>query len=258
MSTEFDLRNFFPELDGFAHKGIFDGAARPWDVLPKIHGYILAHFPAIGGEALPAGIERNGDALFCTGETTLKQDLDYRPLHIFIGAGTKIEPAAYIKGPALIGRKCEIRQAAYLRGDLIAGDHCTLGHTSEIKNSILMNHTEAGHFNYIGDSVLGSYVNLGAGTKIANLKFRSPEAKKAISFPEITFVLNGETVRTDIAKFGAIIGDHCELGCNSVTSPAALLEEQCWVYPNTTLPSGYYPKKSFIRPKNLKPEIGKR
>ncbi len=258
MSTDFNLRDFFPELDEFAHKGIFNGINRPWDVVPKIHDYILGHFPSTGGSTLPAGIERNGDALFCTGEITLKQDIDYRSLHIFIGAGTKIEPAAYIKGPALIGRKCEIRQGAFLRGGLIAGDHCTLGHTTEIKNSILMNHTEAGHFNYIGDSVLGSYVNLGAGTKIANLKFRLPEAKRAVSFPEITFVLNGETVRTGITKFGAIIGDHCELGCNAVTSPAALLEEQCWVYPNTTLPSGHYPKKSFIRPRNIKPEIGKR
>ncbi len=259
MSTEFDLRDYFPGLGHFAHRGIFDGVSRPWDVIARIPGYIAGHFPETGIPLLPEGLSlAGGEMLLCTVELVLKQDLDYRPLNIFIGAGTKIEPTAVIKGPALIGRSCEIRQGAYLRGSLITGDHCTLGHTSEMKNAILMNHTEAGHFNYIGDSVLGSYVNLGAGTKIANLKFRTPEAKEAVAFPEIAFTLEGRVIKTGVSKFGAIIGDHSELGCNSVTSPATLMEEQVWVYPNTTVPSGRYPKKSFIRPKQIKPEVGRR
>lgn len=252
MPVDFSLDGFFPELERFAHKALFDGAARPWDVLPRIEKYIVEHFPRVGLPALPPGLTHTeGDMLVCAAETVLHRDLDYLPLKISIGAGTKIEPTALIKGPAIIGRKCEVRQGAYLRGTLIAGDHCTLGHTTEIKNSVLMDHTEAGHFNYIGDSVLGSYVNLGAGTKIANLKFRSPEAKKAVAFPEITFRLDGKKVRTGLSKFGAIIGDYCELGCNSVTSPAVLMAQECMVYPNTTVPSGYYKKRSLIRPKDV-------
>lgn len=256
MPTEFSQADFFPELGSFAHKALFDGAVQPWDVLPKLEQYIITHFPRTGLPVLPAGlVQTEGDMLVCSAEVVLQRDISYTPLNIFIGAGTKIEPTAIIKGPAVIGQKCEVRQGAYLRGTLIAGNHCTLGHTTEIKNSVLMDHTEAGHFNYIGDSVLGSYVNLGAGTKIANLKFRSPEAKKAVAFPEISFMLGGKKVRTGISKFGAIIGDYCELGCNSVTSPAVLLASECMVYPNTTVPSGYYKKKSFIRPKDVSVNI---
>lgn len=248
----FDLRgDFFPELDRFAHRDIFDGVARPWDALPKIHDYISRRFPKDAATSLPPGLQymEGADAmLFCVSPLVLAEDLIYQPLKIFIGAGTKIEPTAIIKGPAIIGKKCDIRHGAYLRGDIVCGDACTLGHTTEIKNSIIMDHSEAGHFNYVGDCIIGSYVNLGAGTKLANLKFRSPEAKKAVSFPEISFLHERKKIQTGISKFGAIIGDYCELGCNSVTSPAVLLGRECWVAPNLTVASGYYKPKTFLRP----------
>jgi len=241
---------FFPELGHFAHQSIFDGVERPWDALATLNDYLLAQFPKKGSAVLPPGLKRMkgaDDFLLCTTPLVLKKDLVYKPLRIVIGAGTKIEPTALIKGPSIIGRNCDIRHGAYLRGGLLCGDTCTLGHTTEIKNSIIMNHSEMGHFNYIGDCVIGSYVNLGAGTKLANLKFRQAADKKAVAFPEIAFLLEGKKVKTGRSKLGAIIGDHCELGCNSVTSPAVLLGRECWVLPNLTVAAGYYKPKTFIR-----------
>ncbi|MBI5177861.1 MAG: glucose-1-phosphate thymidylyltransferase [Nitrospinae bacterium] len=242
---------FFPELEHFGHWEIFKGIERPWDVLAKIEDYLLATFPAKKANGLPSGIKQMKGAdefLICTAPVVLKKDLVFKPLKIVIGAGTKIEPTALIKGPTIIGKNCDIRHGAYLRGGLLCGDTCTLGHTTEIKNSVIMNHSEMGHFNYIGDCVIGSYVNLGAGTKLANLKFRAAAAKMKVSFPEISFLLDGKKVKTGRSKLGAVIGDHCELGCNSVTSPAVLLGHECWVMPNMTVTSGYYKPKTFLRP----------
>ena len=245
--------HFFPELDSFEHKELLAGVGNLWNLIKKIEPYIVESFPAGGDKnVLPAGIElqeRPGEGmLYCASAVTLSEDLVCASIKVFIGAGTKIEPAAIIKGPAIIGKNCDIRQSAYLRGNLITGDVCTLGHATEIKNTILMDHTEAGHFNYIGDCVIGSYVNLGAGTKLANLKFRTPEEKKAVAFPVITFRHEGKKVKTGVSKFGAVIGDYCETGCNAVTSPAVLLGPNCRVYPNATVASGYYRPKSIIKP----------
>lgn len=248
---KFELTEFFPEAGHFAHKKIFIGTQKPWEVLPKIDGYIKEFFKKASGSRLPSGLVRLDGAdsmLYCAKPVVLKTDLVFKPLKIFVGKGTKIEPSALIKGPAIIGRGCDIRQGAYLRGWVITGEKCTLGHATEIKNSILMNHTEAGHFNYIGDCVIGSYVNLGAGTKLANLKFRSAEAKKNETFPEITFIHERAAVKTGLSKLGAILGDYCEVGCNAVTSPASLLYPDCRVYPNFTVASGIYKKGSFLRP----------
>ena len=248
--------HFFPELDSFEHKDIFSGTNKPWDVIGKIESYILENFPeGWDKNVLPVGIEihelPDEGMLYCTHIVVLETELVCPSIKVRIGEGTKIEPGAIIKGPAIIGKNCEIRQTAYLRGSMITGDVCTLGHSTEIKNSILMSHTEAGHFNYIGDCVLGSYVNLGAGTKLANLNFRTTKQKKDVTFPEITFRHDGKKIKTGLSKFGAIIGDYCEIGCNAVTNPALMLAPDCRVFPNVNVRSGYYPKKSVIKPLEL-------
>ena len=254
MSIEsLGARDFFPELDSFAHARIFDGVKRPWEVLGRINGYILDGFPQDWDEnVVPVGVELlecdDGGMLYCTSPVRLESRLVCPTLKVCIGAGTRLEPTAVVKGPTLIGDNCEVRHGAYIRGGVIAGDRCTLGHATEIKNSILMNHTEAGHFNYIGDTVLGSYVNLGAGTKMANLKFRTAEQKKKEAFPELAMHFEGRRVKTGVSKFGAIMGDFCETGCNAVTSPALMLGPNCIVYPNVTVPGGYYEAGSIIRP----------
>ncbi|MFQ5431422.1 MAG: glucose-1-phosphate thymidylyltransferase [Nitrospinota bacterium] len=245
--------SFFPELASFEHKEMFSSINKPWEIIGKINPYIIDNFPeGWAKNVLPVGVEAHElpgeEMLYCTHTVVLEHELVCPSIMVRIGEGTKIEPGAVIKGPAIIGKNCDIRQTAYLRGNMITGDVCTLGHATEIKNSILMNHTEAGHFNYIGDCVLGSYVNLGAGTRLANLNFRTPEQKKAVAFPEITFRHDGKKIKTGVSKFGAIIGDYCETGCNAVTNPAVMLGPDSRVFPNTNVPPGYYPAKSVIKP----------
>ncbi|MCL2789291.1 MAG: hypothetical protein FWD79_01460 [Desulfobulbus sp.] len=158
--------------------------------------------------------------------------------NVKIGKGVLIESGAMIKSPAIIGDQSEIRQGAYLRGNCLVGKRCVVGHATEVKHSILLNDAKAGHFAYLGDSILGNRVNLGAGTKCANLRFSSGN---------IT-VRNGElTLDTGMKKLGAIIGDDSQTGCNSVTNPGTILGPDSLLMPNTTAPAGVYPRKSVLR-----------
>ena len=170
----------------------------------------------------------------------IKDFIYFRNAGVFIGQGTKLEAGAIIKGPCAIGNNCDIRQGAYIRGGVIVGDNCVVGHATEVKNSIIMDKSHAGHFNYVGDSIIGSHVNLGAGAKLANLKFRVKDEIDNGEMSEIAIHIDGKVVNTRLKKFGAIIGDYTEIGCNAVTSPGTLIGANCWVYPNTTVPKGFY------------------
>jgi NDP-sugar pyrophosphorylase family protein len=140
-----------------------------------------------------------------------------------------VEPGALIRGPALIGPNSEVRQGAYVRGSVLVGEGCVVGHATEVKNGLFLDGAKAGHFAYVGDSILGFGVNLGAGTKLANLKII-----------EGTIRLRGPDgpVDTGRRKLGAVLGDGTETGCNSVTSPGALMAPKTMVFPNTTVPAG--------------------
>ncbi len=157
---------------------------------------------------------------------------------IYLGKGVLVESGAMIKSPAIIGNNCEIRQGAYLRGYCLAGDRCVLGHTSEIKHSILLNDAKAGHFAYLGDSILGNNANLGAGTKFANLRFLPGN---------VTFFHEGEKIDTARRKLGAILGDNAQTGCNSVTSPGTLMGKESMLLPNATAKGGYHPDRKILR-----------
>lgn len=156
-----------------------------------------------------------------------------------IGAGSIVEAGALIKGPTIIGKNTEVRQGAYIRGNCLIGDNCVVGHTTEIKGSIMLDGAKAGHFAYIGNSILGFDVNLGAGTKLANLKMIPGT---------IQIMVTMKRVDTKRRKLGAIIGDGCETGCNSVTSPGTFLGPKSVVYPAIGVPAGVYPAKTTIMP----------
>jgi NDP-sugar pyrophosphorylase family protein len=143
-----------------------------------------------------------------------------------------------IKAPAIIGDYSEIRQGAYLRGYCLVGKRCVVGHTTEVKHSIFLNDAKAGHFAYLGDSILGSRVNLGAGTKCATLRFLSGNVSIRTAISKLD---------TGLRKLGAIIGDDCQTGCNSVTSPGTILGPGSLVLPNVTAASGVHPRKSVLR-----------
>jgi UDP-N-acetylglucosamine diphosphorylase / glucose-1-phosphate thymidylyltransferase / UDP-N-acetylgalactosamine diphosphorylase / glucosamine-1-phosphate N-acetyltransferase / galactosamine-1-phosphate N-acetyltransferase len=135
---------------------------------------------------------------------------------VYVAEGAKVEPMAYIQGPAVIGPDAEVRHGAYIRGQVFVGARAVVGHTTEVKGSIFFDDAKAGHFAYVGDSLLGRHVNLGAGTKLANLKLKGNEV--SFKHPD-----TGAIIPSGLRKFSAIMGDHAQTGCNAVLSPGTLM-----------------------------------
>jgi NDP-sugar pyrophosphorylase family protein len=258
----------FFELDSFEHIGLFDKEGPVWNSLKNIKGYIeeniapnVSEIRKKGGmisktliifdsEIITDGFELEAGSP-CKGDFSVKVDgkrlegasvlfagASIQDDQVQIGRGTVVEPGALIKGPTIIGGNSEIRHGAYIRGSTLIGDRCIVGHATEMKNAVMLDRVTAGHFAYIGDSILGSDVNLGAGTKLANL---------SIVGSQVNLRIDGVLHRTGLKKFGAILGDSCETGCNSVTSPGALIGKKSIVVPNATVPNGYHPPRTIIR-----------
>jgi NDP-sugar pyrophosphorylase family protein len=156
---------------------------------------------------------------------------------IYIGEETKIDSRAVIKGPALIGNRCEVRPGAYLREDVIICDHCIIGNSTEIKKSILFEHVQAPHFNYIGDSILGNYAHLGAAVILSNVRLDKKPVR--IRLPD------GSPIPTGLEKFGAIIGDGAEIGCQCLLNPGTVLEKNLAFYPKSII-GGYNARGNLI------------
>ena len=255
-----DLSLFFSNLDREPYKTIFSRIDRVWDPLKNLNSILQALIQNKTGTNLSDGvcIDKNEKGLFIKKWIRLDKDAYLKEQDIFIGSGTRLEPSAIIKGPAVIGENCDIRQGAYIRGNIFAGEGCVIGHSTEVKNSILMDHSEVGHFNYIGDSILGRHVNMGAGSRLANLQFRNKVDKEKGFIPPIQIPLGSEDFKTDMDKLGAILGDHTELGCNAVICPGTLIGKGSWVYPNLMVPKGYYQPATVLIPKDRKPRIIKK
>ncbi|MDJ0651928.1 MAG: UDP-N-acetylglucosamine diphosphorylase [Simkaniaceae bacterium] len=145
---------------------------------------------------------------------------------ISIGKGSVIERGAYIKGPCVIGQDCQIRHGAYLRGYVLTGDRCVIGHSTEVKHAIFLNDSKAPHFNYVGNSILGNHVNIGAGVICANFR---------LDKREVTLKIGGEIYQTGMKKFGTIVGDGSQLGCNTVINPGVLLRKETYVKACTSI-----------------------
>jgi bifunctional UDP-N-acetylglucosamine pyrophosphorylase / glucosamine-1-phosphate N-acetyltransferase len=191
------------DLTQTEHAAIFSDAEFAWDVLKKIEGYIAANLkPELRNQ--------------CEGRAYIGDK-------VFIGEGTLVEDGVMIKGPAIIGKNCQIRHNAYLRENVIIGDGCVVGNSTELKNAFLFNGAQAPHFNYIGDSILGHKAHLGAGVKISNLKMVSGN---------ITVEMDGKPYDTGLRKFGALLGDGAEAGCNAVLNPGSIIGRGAIIYPN--------------------------
>ena len=144
---------------------------------------------------------------------------------VYIAPEACVEAYAYIKGPAYIGPKTQVRHGAYIRGNAFTGSSCVVGHASEVKNAVLFDRAKAAHFAYVGDSILGHGVNLGAGTKLANVSINS----KAVRFTDPS---SGQSIDSGYSKLGSILGDGAQTGCNAVLSPGSLLLPHTAVLPN--------------------------
>ena len=191
------------DLTQTAHTALFEGCEFAWEALKRIDGYVTAN--------LRPALHNHCEGVAWVGEK------------VFIGEGTVVEDGAMIKGPAIIGRNCEIRHNAYIRDKVIIGDNCVIGNSCEIRNSLLFNHAVAPHFNYIGDSIMGYKAHLGAGVKISNLK---------VIAGNVTVEANGRKWDTGLRKFGALLGDSCDIGCNAVLNPGSVIGRGSAVYPN--------------------------
>jgi UDP-N-acetylglucosamine diphosphorylase / glucose-1-phosphate thymidylyltransferase / UDP-N-acetylgalactosamine diphosphorylase / glucosamine-1-phosphate N-acetyltransferase / galactosamine-1-phosphate N-acetyltransferase len=239
------------EKTDFLHKKLLENMRYPWEVIKGISSYIKNWLKECNTEPtsdidwglLDKNEAQNG-SMFVNKSVRLEKDHFLKMQGIFIGKGTLLEPTVFIKSPAIIGSNCEIRHGAYLRGNVIVGNDTVIGHATEVKNSVFMNHSKAGHFSYVGDSIVGNYVNLGAGVKLANLEFHNLEEKKNNIKKTIKY---GEIIDTERNKLGAIIGDGGEVGCNSATSPGVILGKNCIVYPATNVRKGFYPPNSRIK-----------
>jgi len=166
---------------------------------------------------------------------------------IVIEAGAVIEPGAYVVGPAYIGAGAVVRHGAYVRDNVILLAGAVLGHASEAKNALFLPGAHAPHFAYVGDSILGHRVNLGAGTKLSNLGILSAKDVATGRRPTIKLTIDDHEYDTGLSKIGAILGDDVQTGCNAVLNPGCIVGPRTLIYANLSLRKGYHPADSIIK-----------
>ena len=193
-------------------KELFDNAEYPWEMLSKIKAHILS-------------IIENG----MEGYTLLKEG-------VLVGENVKIAPTATIEAPTVIGSGTEIRPGAYIRGSVITGENCVIGNSSELKNCVLLNKVQVPHYNYVGDSVLGNYAHMGAGSICSNLK---SDGKNIVVHGDVEY-------ETGLRKIGGILGDHADIGCGCVLNPGTVIGKNTSVYPLNAL-RGVFPEGCIVK-----------
>jgi len=194
----------FLDLSKTEHTSLFQDSKPVWEALKQIHSYLESSLqPAMKGKMLGAPF------------------IDDR---VTIGPGTVIENGACLKGPAWIGSNCEIRSGCYIRGNVIIGNGVVLGNSCEFKNCIVFDEAQIPHFSYVGDSILGYKAHLAAGVILSNVR---------LDRGEISVRHRGGKIPTGLRKFGAIVGDKAEIGCNSVISPGSIIGRGSLIYPLT-------------------------
>src|ERR1700739_2330945 len=199
----FDPRKFL-NLDQTEHRTIFDHSTRVWDALKQIGSYLQFRLkPAVYGRII--------------GRPFISEN-------VYIGSGTLVENGATIKGPAWIGSNCEIRSGCYIRGNVIIGNGVVLGNSCEFKNCIVFDEAQIPHFSYVGDSILGHKAHLAAGVILSNVR---------LDRGEISVRHQESKISTGLRKFGAVVGDKAEIGCNSVISPGSIIGRGSLIYPLT-------------------------
>lgn len=234
------------DLGATAHAKLFAWCEAPWDALRFLDKYLDLLLGEDGADpARPADIAGSvvsGDLRMGWGAVVEPGARIEGVVHL--GAGARVEAGAFIRGPAWIGDRCEVRQGAYLRGVVLAGDGAVLGHSSEFKRCILLEGSQAPHFNYVGDSVMGIHSHIGAGVILSNLRLDKRNVRIVMS--GIAGVAEYDVRRdTGLEKLGALIGDSCEIGCNSVLNPGTILGAGC-VAPPLSMLKGTWKEGSRI------------
>ena len=200
------------DLNHTIARALFEGKEHPWEVLPGLSDWIRAK-----GAALPA------------------DEYDQIGEDVWIAKDADVAPTAYLNGPLIVDHGAEIRHCAFIRGSALVGEGCVVGNSVELKNAILFDNVQVPHFNYVGDSILGYKSHMGAGSVTSNVK----------SDKTLVVVKNGEEqVPTGLKKFGAMLGDFVEVGCNSVLNPGTVIGPHSNVYP-TSCVRGMVPANSI-------------
>ncbi len=229
INTGVKASEFFvlpPSLARFAPH--FPADAAPWDWIKRIGAALeAAEFGPLELE-IPPGVHLEG--------------------RVWLHPSVKLPPAATIIGPVYLGAKTEIRPGAFIRGNVIVGEDCVLGNSSEFKNCLLLDGVQAPHFNYVGDSILGNKAHLGAGAICSNLR---------LDQAEVTVRLANKVVGTGLKKFGAILGDQAEVGCNAVLNPGAILGRRALVMPAMAF-TGILPDNTIARIRQVGSTIPRR
>lgn len=193
---------------------LFEGLTYPWEALPKIHDFIIEL-----GRRLPADIyEERGD-------------------NIWVAKNASVAPTACLNGPLIVDEGAEIRHCAYIRGNAIVGKGAVVGNSTELKNVVLFNRVQVPHYNYVGDSILGFRSHMGAGSITSNVK-----SDKSL----VTVKGEGTRIDTGLKKMGAMLGDHVEVGCNSVLNPGTVIGRNSNIYP-TSMVRGVVPADSIYK-----------
>ena len=214
MSELTTIKNLY-DLDETIAKELFNGKTYPWEVLPLIHDFIIRL-----GQTLPE------DKFDCIKE------------NVWVAKSATVYPSAYINGPAIIDEEAEVRHGAFIRGNAIEGKKAVVGNSTELKNVVLFNRVQVPHYNYVGDSILGFKAHMGAGSITSNVK----------SDKTLVVVKEEEKIETGLKKFGAMLGDGVEVGCNSVLNPGTVIGRNSNIYPISSV-RGFIPSDSIYKEK---------
>lgn len=209
----FTIKDLFALKDSIAAP-LFEGATYPFEVLPKIGGFIKQLGPTLDPEIY----ERRGK-------------------DIWIAKSALIAPTASITGPCIIGENTEVRHCAFIRGNALVGNNCVVGNSTELKNVVLIGSVQVPHYNYVGDSVLGMRSHMGAGSITSNVK-----SDKTL----VTVKVGNERIETGLKKFGAVLGDGVEVGCGSVLNPGTVIGQNTNIYPLSSV-RGFIPANSIYK-----------
>lgn len=215
MMEQFMIKNMY-DLNETIAAEVFEGLTYPWEVLPKIGEFIVK-----------------------LGETLPEDKYEKRGENVWIAKSAKVFTSAYINGPAIIDEEAEVRHCAFIRGNAIVGKGAVVGNSTELKNVILFNKVQVPHYNYVGDSVLGYKSHMGAGSITSNVK----QDKTLV-------VVKSEqgNMETGLKKFGAMLADNVEVGCNSVLNPGTVAGRFANIYP-LSMVRGYVPEHSIYKKK---------
>ncbi len=219
-STCLEVKNMYDLTHSLAAP-LLESVTYPWEALPKIGEFILQLGATLGPE-----YKKRGD-------------------DIWIHETATVFDSAYIHGPAIIGPNTEVRQCAFIRGNALVGADCVVGNSTELKNVILFDHVQVPHYNYVGDSILGYYSHMGAGSITSNVK-----SDKTLVVVKGTDENSELEIETGLKKFGAMLGDHVEVGCNSVLNPGSVIGRYTNIYPLSPI-RGYIPENSIVKTGNV-------